>query len=226
MRKINATEIKKIAITAMTIDHIAWFLPNDMFCSYIMHVIGRITAPIMWFFIAEGCYYTREWKKYFIRMMGFAVVSHFAYCYYEGMPLWHQTSVMSPLTLSVLLINIGKSDKLPTPFKILPIILLILGSIPSDWGVLALIMPAVLYKCRHSFKLQSYAIAGSGVLAALLTNAPTLYRVLQLFVVLSIPILANYNNERGEGSKWFFYIYYPLHLVFLGIYKKILISMI
>ena len=223
---MNATEIKKIAIIAMTIDHIAWILPNKMLCSYIMHVIGRITAPIMWFFIAEGCYYTRDWKKYFIRMMGFAVVSHFAYCYYEGISLWHQTSVMWPLTLSVLLINIGKSDKLPTPFKILPIILLILGSIPSDWGVLALIMPAVLYKCRHSFKLQSYAFAGSSVLAALLTNAPTPYRVLQLFVVLSIPILANYNNERGEGSKMFFYIYYPLHLVFLGIYKRILISMI
>ena len=83
---MNATEIKKIAIIAMTIDHIAWILPNEMLCSYIMHVIGRITAPIMWFFIAEGCYYTRDWKKYFIRMMGFAVISHFAYCYYEGMP--------------------------------------------------------------------------------------------------------------------------------------------
>ena len=223
---MNATEIKKIAIIAMTIDHIAWILPNKMLCSYIMHVIGRITAPIMWFFIAEGCYYTRDWKKYFIRMMGFAVVSHFAYCYYEGIALWMQTSVMWPLTLSVLLINIGKSDKFPTPFKILPIILLILGSIPSDWGVLALIMPAVLYKCRHSFRLQSCSIFISGVLAALLTQAPLPYRILQMFVVLSIPILANYNNERGEGSKMFFYIYYPLHLVMLGIYKRILISMI
>ena len=226
MRKMNATEIKKIAIVAMTIDHIAWILLNDMLCSYIMHVIGRITAPIMWFFIAEGCYYTRDWKKYFIRMIGFAVVSHFAYCYYEGIPLWHQTSVMWPLALSVLLINICKSDKLPSLFKILPIILLILGSIPSDWGVLALIMPAVLYKYRHSFRLQSCSIFISGVLAALLTQAPLPYRILQMFVVLSIPILANYNKERGEGNKWFFYIYYPLHLVVLGIYKRILISMI
>nr|MBQ4453610.1 conjugal transfer protein TraX [Clostridia bacterium] len=226
MRKMNATEIKKIAIVAMTIDHIAWILLNDMLCSYIMHVIGRITAPIMWFFIAEGCYYTRDWKKYFIRMMGFAVVSHFAYCYYEGMPLWHHTSVLWPLALSVILIKICNSSNLPNYVKILPIILLILGSIPSDWGVLALIMPAVLYKCRHSFKIQAGAIAVSGILAALFTQAPWPYRFLQLFVVLSIPILANYNNEQGEGSKWFFYIYYPLHLVFLGIYKRILICMI
>ena len=226
MRKMNATEIKKIAIVAMTIDHIAWILLNDMLCSYIMHVIGRITAPIMWFFIAEGCYYTRDWKKYFIRMMGFAVVSHFAYCYYEGIPLCHQTSVMWPLSLSIVLIKVGNSSKLSKYNKILPIILLILGSIPSDWGVLALIMPAVLYKCRHSFKLQAIAIVFSSIAAAFLTEAPFPYRILQLFGVLSIPILANYNKERGEGNKWFFYIYYPLHLVVLGIYKRILISMI
>ena len=223
---MNATEIKKIAIVAMTIDHIAWFLPNDMFCSYIMHIIGRITAPIMWFFIAEGCYYTRDWKRYFIRMMCFAVISHFAYCYYEGIPLWMQTSVMWPLALSIVLIKIGNSSNLPNYVKILPVILLILCSIPSDWGVLALIMPAVLYKCRHSFKSQAIAIVISSVAAAALTQVPLPYKVLQLFGVLSIPILANYNNERGEGSKWFFYIYYPLHLVYLGIYKKILISMI
>ena len=222
MKSLDAFKLKMIAIAAMTIDHIAWILPNEMLCSYIMHVIGRITAPIMWFFIAEGCYYTRDWKKYFIRMMGFAVVSHFAYCYYEGIPLWHQTSVMWPLTLSVLLINIGKSDKLPTPFKILPIILLILGSILSDWGVLALIMPAVLYKCRHSFRLQSCSIFISGVLAALLTQAPLPYRILQLFVCLSIPLLANYNKQRGEGNKWFFYLYYPLHLIVLGVINRIL----
>jgi len=133
---------------------------------------------------------------------------------------------MWPLSLSIVLIKVGNSSKLPKHNKILPIILLILGSIPSDWGVLALIMPAVLYKCRHSFRLQSCSIFISGVLAALLTQAPLPCRILQMFVVLSIPILANYNNERGEGSKMFFYIYYPLHLVFLGIYKRILISMI
>ena len=86
MRKLNATDIKKIAIIAMTIDHVAWILPNDTVCSCFMHVIGRITAPIMWFFVAEGCYYTKSWKGYFGRMLVFAVISHFAYCFYEGYP--------------------------------------------------------------------------------------------------------------------------------------------
>ena len=224
---MNATETKKIAIFAMTIDHIAWIFPlNNGPLPYFGHVFGRITALIMWFFVSEGCYYTKDWKGYFLRVLVFAIISHFAYCCYEGIPLWYQTSVMWPLALSVLLINICKSEKLPTLLKMLPVILLVLCSIPSDWGVLALIMPAILYKCRHSFKLQAVAIIFSSIAAVFLTDAPFPYRIIQLFAVLSIPILANYNNERGDGNKWFFYIYYPLHLVVLGVYKRILISLI
>jgi len=55
MKGLNSTQLKKIAIIAMTIDHIAWLLPlNNMAIPYFMHVFGRITAPIMWFFISEG----------------------------------------------------------------------------------------------------------------------------------------------------------------------------
>ena len=224
MKKMNATEIKKIAIVAMTIDHIAWFLPNDMFCSYIMHVIGRITAPIMWFFIAEGCYYTKDWKRYFARMLIFAMISHFAYCFYEGYP-YHvlYTSVMWPLALSIPLIKLIETEIIPFWCKLLLIIILLLCSIPSDWGVLALMMPAVLYFCRHSFKKQAFAIAISGIVAAIMTDTLLPYRILQLYVCLSIPLLANYNKQRGEGNRWFFYLYYPLHLVILGIVHRVLI---
>lgn len=33
------------------------------------HVTGRLTAPIMWFFIAEGCHYTRNMKAYAKRLL-------------------------------------------------------------------------------------------------------------------------------------------------------------
>lgn len=64
--KLNANHLKLIAILAMTIDHIAdlvfpGFPPQVL--PFILHMIGRITAPVMWFFVCEGFYYTRNVKN-------------------------------------------------------------------------------------------------------------------------------------------------------------------
>lgn len=48
-----------------------------------------------------------------------------------------------------------------------------------------------------------------------------LYGALQMFTFLTIPILAQYNGERGKwkGMKWFFYVYYSAHLVIIGVIR-------
>ena len=54
----------------------------------------------------------------------------------------------------------------------------------------------------------------------------TVYGILQMSVVLAIPIIYAYNGERGKNikfnkfMKWFFYIYYPLHLFIIGILNQ------
>ena len=57
MKKLNANHLKLIAIITMTIDHFT----DLIFPGYpanpiaiILHIIGRLTAPIMWFFVSEG----------------------------------------------------------------------------------------------------------------------------------------------------------------------------
>ena len=34
---------------------------------------------------------------------------------------------------------------------------------------------------------------------------------LQLCMVLAVPVMLLYNEQRGSGGRWFFYVYYPLH---------------
>ena len=71
----------------MTLDHVAWWL----FPGYpraalplLMHIIGRLTAPIMWYFVAEGYHYTHDVKKYAGRLFLLALISHFAYNFCFG----------------------------------------------------------------------------------------------------------------------------------------------
>ena len=47
------------------------------------------------------------------------------------------------------------------------------------------------------------------------------YGVVCLGVILVYPFLRMYNGERGKTKwlKWFFYIYYPAHLLILGILR-------
>ncbi|MBO5164443.1 MAG: hypothetical protein J6B75_08430 [Ruminococcus sp.] len=79
---ITGSDLKYIAILAMLIDHIAvLFIPSDKPLYACMRFAGRLTAPIMCFFISEGYHYTRNLKKYFSRLAVFAVISHFAFAF-------------------------------------------------------------------------------------------------------------------------------------------------
>ena len=229
-RGLNANQIKLVAIIAMTIDHLTWaFFPGTQAIWYVfaLHIIGRLTAPIMWFFIAEGCHFTHDMKRYAGRLFLFAIISHFAYDFAFGIPFlplstgpFNQTSVMWSLAWAVILIAICSSERIPQWAKILSIIASCLISFPSDWSSIAVMCPFFLYEHRGNFKRQAKdIIMWSFVYAAVyFLFLDKLYGVLQMFTFLTIPILAQYNGERGswKGMKWLFYVYYPAHLVVIG----------
>ena len=57
---LNRNQIKYIVIAAMLIDHLAWqFVDSqNIILGGFMHVIGRLTAPTMAYFAAEGYLYS------------------------------------------------------------------------------------------------------------------------------------------------------------------------
>ena len=90
-KHLNGNALKLIAISAMTIDHLTWALfPGYQRVWWViaLHIIGRLTAPIMWFFIAEGCFYTHNKTRYLLRLFLFSLVSHFAYDFAFGIPFF------------------------------------------------------------------------------------------------------------------------------------------
>ena len=70
---LSGNALKLIAIIAMTIDHIAWmgidtYSQAETPLQICLHIIGRLTAPIMFFFVSEGYHHTHDFRKYLSRM--------------------------------------------------------------------------------------------------------------------------------------------------------------
>ncbi len=235
-KRFNANYIKFIAIIAMTIDHLAWILfPGFSTEPYVLiaHIIGRLTAPIMWFCVAEGCFYTHDIKKYALRLFFFAFISHFTYNFAFGIPfipfkegIVNQTGVIWGLAWAVVLIAIFKNDEIKNWVKVLCAVLICLVAFPADWSMIAVLCPLFLYYSRGNIRLQGFYIFLFSFIYALVYFffISKLYGALQLCTCLSIPIIASYNGERGnvKGLKWLFYLYYPAHLFAVGMVRLLI----
>lgn len=238
---LDSNQLKLIAIIAMTVDHIAW----AMFDGYpsallplVMHIIGRLTCPIMCYFIAEGYHYTRNINKYTFRLFAFAFVSHFAYIFASNdfvdfksfVPFYYgnflnQTSVMWSLAWGLVMLRIADSKRIKSIYKVLLVILICIITLPSDWSCIAVLCIMAIGTNRGDFRKQMswmifYVALYSLVYFFAIDKA---YGILQMGVVLSIPVIAMYNGKRGKNPKinkfmkWFFYIFYPLHLFVIGL---------
>lgn len=238
---LDSNALKTIAIIAMTIDHIAWLsfpdYPHEAL-PVILHIIGRITCPIMCYFIAEGYHYTKNIRKYTCRLFVFALISHFAYIFasadfvdrksfipfYYG-NLLNQTSVIWPLAWGLVMLRIVNSEKIQKQWvKIALILLICLVTFPSDWSCIASLCILAFGTNRGKLKTQSvWLIIYVAIYAAVYCFAiDWVYGLVQMGVVLAIPFIKLYNGKRGKSPrinkfmKWLFYIYYPLHLAILG----------
>lgn len=238
MKKLNSNHLKIIAIIAMTIDHLADLLYPNMqnnIIPIILHVIGRVTAPIMFFFICEGYYYTKNLKKYITRLFIFAIISHFAYCFAFGINyipfttgnVFNQTSIMWSLAWAVVALYIANSNnKLKEYQKWILVILINIIAFPADFSSIAVMSILSMYSARGNLNKQMKAMMLWLSLYALISFifVNKIYGIISLFAVLVYPLLKEYNGERGKIKwlKWFFYLYYPLHLVLIGILRIIL----
>jgi len=251
---LSSDMIKIIAIIAMSIDHTAWiFFPgfSGEVPAVIMHIIGRLTAPIMLFFVAEGYYHTSNIKKYIFRLFVFAIISHFAFMFaftYDKhltfssfIPLkehyfeFDQTSIIWTLMLGLISLAIYKNKTLfvKNRKKYILIFIIILAAFPADWssaGALAILFMGINHgNFRKQMLSLVLCIAVYAVMYSIMRNNfenGGMYGSIQMMIILAIPILYQYNVRIGNSKilKWLFYIYYPLHLTVLGFIRWFLLN--
>ena len=233
---LNANQLKLIAIAAMTLDHLTWTLFPGYSTEWfviLFHIIGRLTAPIMWFFIAEGYHYTHDLKKYAARLFLLAGISHFAYNFCFGIPFipfqtiaFNQTGVVWSLAWGLVLLYIHDQKPWKPWLKILITMIVCLITFPSDWSCIATMAIVYIGLYRGNFKKQmAYVMLWTTVYALVyFIFIHKVYAVIQLGTCLTIPLLRLYNGKRGsmKGIGKLFYIYYPLHLFICGIIRVLL----
>lgn len=235
----TGNQLKIFAIIAMTIDHVtSVILPgyeNYTWWIYLLHIIGRLAAPLMWFMVVEGYRHTSNLKKYITRLFIFSVISHFAYNFCFGIPfipfqtsVFNQTSVIWPLAWGVVALYINDEEKcdLKPWQRVLITIGICVITFPSDWSCIAVLCIIGINRFYGDIKKQTREIlvyvGMYALIYAIFIDVPM--GLIQMFVVISIPFMMNYNGKRGtwKGMKWFFYAYYVGHLVLCGILRIVL----
>ena len=235
---LSSNALKFIAMAAMTIDHFT----SIIFPGYtksieilLLHTIGRLAAPIFWFFIAEGYFYTRSFKNYLGRIAIFTVISHFAYNFAFGIPfipfqtsVFNQTSIFWGFLCALLalkVLDLEKPSLKPWMKAVLSNFFYILA-FPADWSSPGALVVSSNSRYRGNFvKQMIYMLFYIGIYAVVyFFFIDKVYGPLQMTVAFSIPLLKLYNGERGKmkGMKWFFYLFYPLHLILCGILRILL----
>ena len=235
IQSLNRDVIKYIAMLTMLLNHIAHiFLTRGTPLNEVLEDIGFFTAPVMCYFLAEGYGYTRSKVKYGLRLLAFAVISQLPF-----MLAFEQDGLNMIFTLFccfLLLIVMERVES--TPLRIGLGLPLIIATVYGDWGLVAPLFTIFFYNGRGDRKrtafgflvcyfifvllnIQSYMNGESGnwtayaVFHALLSGLGIL--------AAGAVILFFYNGKRTERgksfSKWFFYLFYPGHLLVLYLIK-------
>ncbi|MHB8096951.1 MAG: TraX family protein [Erysipelotrichaceae bacterium] len=229
---LTSNQLKLIAIVAMFLDHFfAVFVSHNTLEGILLRFPGRIVAPIICFLMAEGFHYTSNRKKYILRLLALAVVSHLPYNLLFGFTFFQATSVIWALVMGLIALSAVKSEKVHIVLKPIIVAICSLLAITANWNYVAVLWIVSFGIFRGDFKKQ---ILGFSIIGIIFHLIPTyldfgpLHEVYphwyQLGIFLAIPILVLYNGKLGKKSKimsWSFYIFYPAHLLFLFYLDKL-----
>lgn len=230
---LSGSTLKIFAIVTMMIDHtgaaligpLRYFAPENMQHFFtelypVTRAIGRLAFPVFCFLLVEGFIHTRSTVKYALRLFLFALISElpFDFALANNLFSWHHQNVYFTLLIGLLvMMGVTYFEQRPTKnalqrwFSILMEAAILAGGLYlakvmyTDYGFKGVFLIEVLYFLRFDRRLQSIfgAIAISW----------------EAWAPLSFILVWFYNGTRGKQMKYFFYWFYPVHLIILGFLK-------
>lgn len=208
-RCLNTFTLKVIAIATMLIDHIGYcFFPELDW----MRIVGRMAFPIFCFLLVEGFFHTHDAKKYMIRLGLFALISEipFDLCFSWGID-WGSQNVFFALLIGFYWMYLDHQETQPVK-RILGAVaaMLLADLLRVDYGSLGVVTIMIFYLLRQNRLLSC------GLNAILQLFSGTIQR----FAGFAGVFILLYNEKKGPGLKYLFYVFYPLHLIVFYIIER------
>lgn len=195
-------------------DYHFWYRFDD-----VLRAIGRLAFPIFCFLLVEGFLHTKDVKKYALRLGLFALISEipFDLAFNEKLLEFSYQNVFFTLLIGLLML-IGLKyfeETLPPHISWLRFIVALTGILlavffRTDYDAFGIMLIFLLYEFRSLPKLR--CIAGA---ILMLFNSTT--------GCLAFLLIWFYNGERGKQlPKYFFYAFYPAHLMLLWLVRMLI----
>lgn len=207
--------LKLIAVITMVIDHIGAILfPNII----ILRVIGRISFPLFAFSTFIGYFKTKDLKKYLLRLFILAVISQPIYMiaferYYLSLNVFF--SLIFELIIIYLL------DKKKWWYIPFPVILMFLLNANYSAHLLILI-PIFYYTRSKDFLFALSMITFYFNYAVSYSTSGSFPVTMYAFGIFALPLMLIKTKSNIKINKWFYYIFYPVHLLILLMIKYII----
>ena len=239
---ITGGTIKIIAVIVMTLDHFGWMVIDRQLwmrgmvsypdiatpyylsayetlygLSYSFHIIGRLAFPLFVFLVVEGVHHTRSFKKYFLTMLGFAVLAEVPYNLMYGGKIFAPGGQNTLFTLLICMTAVYAIRRFGNKWYFaLPAAAacaMAAHLLNVDYGFKAVIMACIM-EVLFEKKVLGFSL-GCAFMG--------LFNPWEFCCLAAAPLIKLYNGERGLKLKYVFYIYYPLHLVIIYIISRLIL---
>lgn len=234
-RGLNRDVIKYVAMVTMLLNHIAHvFLTQGTVLQEVFEDIGYFTAPVMCYFLVEGYAYTRSKVRYGLRLLVFTVISQIPFYLALRISMEGQPLILNMFyTLFCSFLILAAREKIADPlWRGACCAILVLVTVIGDWQIFAALLVYLLaehWGDRRKMLMDYGAVAL--VYSLFITRnymwenyglpASLVHGLLGCLGILAAgaTVLFFYNGRRAEHgrnfSKWFFYLFYPVHLLVL-----------
>ena len=219
-------QLKLIAVIFMLIDHLAYVMIERgiglggqwYMIDRTMRYMGRIAFPIFCFTIVEGFRRTSNAQAYLKRLLIFALISEIPFDLAFRGTLFDMSfqNVFWTLAFGLAAMMIHNDRYMPGWKRMVG--LLVCFFVPylfhtdySIYGVLTIFMMNLFYGEPVKMCMAGYII--------LLLQSTT-----EAWAIFGFLLILLYNGQKGHGSKMFYYLFYPGHLMILVLLKPYIVE--